>query len=103
MCKNWLHFWGRGSVRVAQPAPTALPPQDCPHHTKGASSPLTVHVIDLEQKLELVHFRAVGEDGEPVHQLLQANGAVAVLVKQLKEAVGKETLMVGNRSCSKVM
>ena len=62
----------------------------------GACSVLTIHVVDLEEKLEFVHLRPVGEDGQSIHQLLEANGAVAVLVKQLKEAVGKEALVVSN-------
>lgn len=62
---------------------------------------LTIHIVDLEEKLQFVHLRPIGEDGETIHQLLEADGAVAILVKQLKEAVGKEALMMGNRrSCA---
>ena len=53
---------------------------------------LTIHVVDLEEELQFVHLRPIGEDGETVHQLLEADGAVAILVKELKEAVGEEAL-----------
>lgn len=62
---------------------------------------LTIHVVDLEEELQLVHLRPIGEDGETVHQLLEADGAVAILVKELKEAVGEEALKISNRrSCA---
>ncbi len=53
---------------------------------------LTVHIVDLEQELELVSLAAVDQEVQSFQQLVQTDGAAAVRVKQREETLGKERL-----------
>jgi len=52
----------------------------------------TVHVVDLEQELELVRLAAVDQEVQSLQQLVQADGAAAVRVEQREETLGEEGL-----------
>ena len=52
----------------------------------------TIHVVHLEQELELVGLAAVDEQVQSLEELVQADGAAAVSVKQGEEPLCKERL-----------
>lgn len=52
----------------------------------------TVYVVDLEEESELVRLAAVDQEVQSSEQLVQADGAAAVGVKEGKETLGKERL-----------
>lgn len=56
------------------------------------AGPLTVHIVDLEQELELVCLTAVDQEVQGFQQLFQTDGAAAVGVEQREETLGEERL-----------
>lgn len=51
---------------------------------------LTIHVVDLEQELELVCLAAVDQEVQGFQQLFQTDGAAAIRVEQREETLGEE-------------
>lgn len=62
--------------------------------------PLTIHIIHLEEEPQLVHLSAMHEQAQGFQQLLQADGAAPVRVKQGKEPLSKEGLWGGGEMLS---
>lgn len=41
----------------------------------------TINIIDLKEEVQFVHFRAMSEESESIHQLLEVNVATAISIK----------------------
>ncbi len=51
---------------------------------------LTIYIINLEKEAQLVHFRAIGEHREPVHEFIKTDVAAVISIKQTKETLSKK-------------
>ena len=55
---------------------------------------ITIHIINLEEKPELVHVRSISKECETVQEFFNAYVAAVVSVKQLKESLRKKGLQI---------
>ena len=64
---------------------------------------VTIDIIDLKEKAKFIHFWAIGEQSQAIHELSQTNGATAVFVKETKESLSKKRLhMYNNRILAEI-